>query len=212
MSRGNEYALIQAQFAKLQINPFFTGDVTVTPANDGVLKVTTPSGNGIDIQVSDTEANVVLLTPIENGVRQTSNQLYFDGTAQQWKCEGDFNGANATELGYLGGVTSAIQTQFGTRPIADTTGARIKAGITGAVAVTATNGSSTAFTITYGGTAFSSAPGIAITARLDDNPTTNSVFAFLSGATTTSSAPCRGQRVSGNTTTGIYFYWIATNS
>jgi hypothetical protein len=118
----------------------------------------------------------------------------------------------STEIGYVNGVTSAIQTQFGTRPIADTTGARIKSGVTSAVAVTATNGSSTAFTITYGGTAFSSNPAVVVTARLADSNTTNSVFPFLSGAPGTSSATCRGQRVTGDTTTNITFYYIATNS
>ena len=193
-------------------SPAFTGNVTMTPANLGTIQMTSPSGNGADFQVSDTNSNVFLITPIEANVRQTANQLYFDGTSQSWKTEGDFNGANATEIGYLAGVTSAIQTQFTTRPISDANNARIKSGVTPAIAVTATNGNSTAFSVTYGGTSFSPAPAVVITGTVTVSNTTNSVFAFLSAAPTTSSFSARAQRVTGDTTTGITFYWIATNS
>jgi hypothetical protein len=91
-----------------------TGNFTVSGSTNvnGLLRVVTTSGNGADFQSSNTAANVFLITPIEGGVRQTANQIYFNGTSQQWITEGDFNGANSTEMSYLAGVTSAIQTQL----------------------------------------------------------------------------------------------------
>jgi hypothetical protein len=190
VSRGNDWALLQSQ-------------INTKAATSGKLSQFAST--------TSAELAGVISDETGTGFLVFSDSPTFGGTVVLPSTT-SIGSITSTELGYVDGVTSAIQTQFGTRPIADTTGARIKSNITSAVAVTATNGSSTAFTITYGGTAFSSVPAITITARLDDNPTTNSVFAFLSGATTTSSAPCRGQRVTGNTTTSIYFYWIATNS
>jgi hypothetical protein len=99
MSRGNEYALIQAQFARVQADvntkspsdsPSFTGNVGITlVSNSGLLTIKTPDGNGFDFAVTDTATNVCLITPIVAGVRQGSNQFYFNSSTGQWVTEGD---------------------------------------------------------------------------------------------------------------------------
>jgi hypothetical protein len=99
MSRGNEYALIQAQFARVQADvntkspsdsPSFTGNVGITlVSNSGLLTIKTPDGNGFDFSVTDTATNVCLITPIVAGVRQGSNQFYYNSSTGQWVTEGD---------------------------------------------------------------------------------------------------------------------------
>jgi hypothetical protein len=106
MSRGNEWALLQAQFANIgseivSINteidtkapsesPSFTGNVAITlVSNSGLLTIKTPAGNGFDFAVTDTATNVCLITPIVSNVRQGSNQFYFNSSTGQWVTEGD---------------------------------------------------------------------------------------------------------------------------
>jgi hypothetical protein len=43
----------------------------------------------MDIQVSDTATNIILLTPILAGVRQSSNQFYYNSSTGQWVTEGE---------------------------------------------------------------------------------------------------------------------------
>lgn len=155
-----------------------------------VFQILNEQGDGVGIDTNDTYG--ILFTPVVLGARQTSDRFYFEPADASWRFQTNV---------YANGAPLVVGDSVG----------RLKADDTAAVAVTATNGSSTAFTITYLGTAFSSAPYVVITARIDTNPTTNSVFAFLTGAPTTTSATCRGQRVTGNTTTGITFHWLAAN-
>jgi hypothetical protein len=108
----NSFLITQPDIGQGSATLDFTGNLNV---NSGLLRVVTTSGNGADFQSSNTASNVFLITPIEGGVRQTGNQIYFNGTTQQWVVEGDFNGANSTEIGYLAGVTSNIQTQLNSK-------------------------------------------------------------------------------------------------
>jgi hypothetical protein len=98
MSRGNEYALTQAQFARVQADvntkspsdsPLFTGNVEITLPNFGLLTIKTSDGNGFDFSATNTATNVCLITPIVAGVRQGSNQFYFNSSTGQWVTEGD---------------------------------------------------------------------------------------------------------------------------
>jgi hypothetical protein len=92
MSRGNEYALIQAQFATKapSDSPDFTGNIEITlVSNSGLLTIKTPAGNGFDFAVTDTDTSVCLITPIVSNVRQGSNQFYFNSTSEQWVFEGN---------------------------------------------------------------------------------------------------------------------------
>ena len=155
-----------------------------------IFQVLNETGDGVSFDTHDLYG--ILLTPSIAGVRKTSDQFYYNDDDASWRFETNV---------YANGAPLVVGDSVG----------RLKADDTAEIAITATNGSSTAFTITYGGTAFSSAPYVVITARLDDSPTTNSVFPFLTGAPTTTGATCRGQRVTGNTTTGIRFYWLAAN-
>jgi hypothetical protein len=121
MSRGNDWALIQAQFNKLQTlintkapsaNPTFTGNVDVTlVSNSGLVTIETSSGNGFDFAVVDVAANVCLITPIVAGVRQGSNQFYFNDTDDQWVFEGNLRVLSmikAVESNFVRGASVTI--------------------------------------------------------------------------------------------------------
>ena len=79
------------------------------------------------------------------------------------------------------------------------------------VTVTATNGASTSFTVTFPRT-FTSAPTVTFSSILVTNASTNCVLGYLSAAATTTSASALAMRVFGATTTGITLTWIATNA
>jgi hypothetical protein len=169
-------------------------DTTIATTMGGAtptFRIENATGYGVDIDTSTTYG--ILFTPRLGGVREPTKQLYYDQPNSRWAFESDL---------YVNGAPAVV---------GDTVG-RLKSGVTAAVAVTATIGSSTAFTITYTGTDFATAPAVTTMANIATNPTTNSVFAFLSAAPTVSSAACRAQRVTGTTTTGINFYWIATDA
>lgn len=152
------------------------------------FRITNEQGDGVGIDMHDLYG--VLFTPIILNERRTSDQFYYNDADLSWRFETNVYANGAPLL------------------VGDVVG-RVKAGVTGAVAVTSVNGDSTAFTITYGGTAFVGTPAVTTMASIATNPTTNSTFAFLTAAPGTTSAACRAQRVTGNTTTGITFYWIA---
>jgi hypothetical protein len=148
------------------------------------------NGQGDGIRIDTHDLYGALFTPVILNVTQNADQFYFNEADASWRFETNV---------YANGLPLLVGDVVG----------RVKAGATGAVAVTATNGDSTAFTITYGGGAFVGTPSVTVTAIVTTNVTTNSVFAFLTAAPGTTSAACRGQRVTGGTTTGISFSWIA---
>lgn len=164
---------------------------------------------------STTSDNGLVLYETDLGVR---GNLYFDSSndsvylnSQSSTTTLNLNNTGGTTL--VGGMLRSYGYNVVISDETTTNVARLKSGVTGAVAVTATNGSSTAFTITYGGVAFASQPYVVATAVVTTNTTTNSVFAFSTdGSPGTTSAAFRGQRVTGDTTTGISFMWIATNA
>ena len=84
-----------------------------------------------------------------------------------------------------------------------------------AVTVTATNGSSTSFSVTFprtftGNTA-SGQIQIVFSSVIATNPATNNVLGYCSAQPSTTSASCYALRLYGSTTSGITLVWIATN-
>jgi hypothetical protein len=71
-------------------SPTFSGNVDISlVSNSGLVTIETPDGNGFDFAVTDTATNVCLITPIVDGVRQGSNQFYYNSSTSQWIFEGD---------------------------------------------------------------------------------------------------------------------------
>jgi hypothetical protein len=121
VSRGNDWALLQAQFNKLQTlintkapsaNPTFTGNVDVTlVSNSGLVTIETPAGNGFDFAVTDNGTNACIITPIVAGVRQGSNQIYYNPADTQWVVEGNLrviSQIKAVESNFVRGASVTI--------------------------------------------------------------------------------------------------------
>jgi hypothetical protein len=83
----NYHNSISTRVAVLATANTFTGTQVINPSSAGYLEVTTSSGNGVRLVVSDNDAYPFIIRPIRSGTAQSSSELYYNYTSNRWISE-----------------------------------------------------------------------------------------------------------------------------